>query len=395
MITDIQLKNAKPKDKDYTISVDTGLSLLIKTTGAKLWRFRYSFVGKRCKISVGKYPQITIKEARKKQQEFSDLLEQGINPSTYKRVEKVKQSSEKTFQDVALEWYENKYLGIETRYNKLVWARLQNHAFPKIGQLPIKSIDAPMLFNIIEAIQATGQVVTGKRVNGVCSMVFRYGVAKGYCSRDITQDYRGMLKTAKTTHLPTLTEPEEIGEFLSDLRAYNGKVTLKTAMLISPYIFLRPSELAGSKWEYIDFDNNHWLIPAEDMKMNREHLVPFPPQVGKLLEFLFPVTGTSEYIFPNEKDDSKPMHSENVNKALRRIQGGKYIGRIVSHGFRSMASTILNENKFRPDAIEKQLAHQEHNSIRSAYNHAEYLEERTEMLQWYADYLDSLINDFC
>lgn len=390
MITDIQLKNAKPKDSDYTIKVDTGLSLLVKTTGAKLWRFRYSYAGKRCQISVGKYPQITIRQARDKQHKFSDLLSKGVNPASHKRAEKVRKSAEKTFKEVAIEWYQNKYLGVETRYNKLVWARLENHAFPKIGQLPIKAIDAPMLFNIIESIQSSGNVVTGKRVNGVCSMVFRYGVAKGYNTRDITQDYRGMLKTAQTTHLPTLTEADDIGEFLRDLRAYNGKVILKTAMLISPYVFLRPSELACSKWDYIDFESSQWLIPAEDMKMNRDHLIPIPKQVVTLLESLRPITAHCDYIFPNEKDYSKPMHSENVNKAIRRIKNGKYIGKIVSHGFRSMASTILNEHKFRGDVIEKQLAHQENNQVRQAYNHAEYLEERTQMMQWYADYLDSL-----
>jgi integrase len=282
---------------------------------------------------------------------------------------------------------------VATRYNRLVLRRLENHAFPKIGQLPIKSIDAPMLFNIIESIQRTGHIITGKRVNGLCSMVFRYGVAKGYCSRDITQDYRGMLKTALTTHLPSLTEPKDVGEFLTDLRAYNGKVILKTAMLISPYVFLRPSELVCSKWAYIDLEAAQWLIPAQDMKMNRDHLIPFPKQIGKLLETLLPITGHCEYIFPNEKDYTKPMHSENVNKAIRRIEHGKYIGKIVSHGFRSMASTILNENKFRADVIEKQLAHQENNQVRQAYNHAEYLEERTQMMQWYADYLDSLVSN--
>ncbi len=341
-------------------------------------------------ISVGKYPQVSIKEARATQREYADLLQQGINPSTYKRTQKVQQATEKTFKEVAEEWYANKYDEKNSRYNKLVYRRLELHAYPKIGQLPIKSIDAPMLFNFIEAIQTTGHVVTGKRVNGVCSMVFRYGVAKGYCQRDLTQDYRGMLRTAQTIHLPSLTDPSQVGEFLRDLKGYNGTMTLKTAMLISPYVFLRPAELAASKWEYIDFEKNHWLIPAEDMKMSRDHLIPFPTQVRELLMKLYPVTGHSDFIFMHERDVNKSMHRENVNKAMRRIEDGKYIGRIVSHGFRSMASTLLNENKFRPDIIEKQLAHQERDTVRNAYNHAEYLNERTQMLQWYADYLDVL-----
>ena len=221
-------------------------------------------------------------------------------------------------------------------------------------------------------------------------MIFCYGVAKGYCKRDITQDYRGQLKTAQTSNLPALTDIDEIAEFLKDLRNYNGKFTVKTALLISPYVFLRPSELVASKWEYIDFESSHWVIPAEHMKMNRDHLIAFPHQVKALLQKLQPITGYSEYIFPSERDQAKTMNSETVNKAIRRIDNGKYIGHMVSHGFRGMASTILNENKFRSDVIEKQLAHQEGNKVRDAYNHAEYLQERTEMMQWYADYLDNL-----
>ena len=227
-------------------------------------------------------------------------------------------------------------------------------------------------------------------MNGICSMVFRYGVVKGYCLRDVTQYYKGELETAKSTHLPTLINIDEIAEFLRSIQNYNGKIVSKTALQISPYVFLRPNELATSKWEYIDFKKSHWLIPAECMKMNREHLIPFPIQVRKLLRLLQAITGEGEFIFPSEKDNNKTMHSETVNKAIRRIKDGKYIGRMVSHGFRGMASTILNENKFRSDVIERQLAHVENNQVRRAYNHAEYLKERTEMMQWYADYLDGL-----
>lgn len=391
MITDIQLKNAKPKEKDYTIKVDRGLSLLVKKSGSKLWRFRYSHYGKRCLMSVGQYPQVSMRQARSKLEEYLDMLVEGINPSAHKKEKLEEKKAEKSFSDVAYEWHKKEYQDKSERYSKLVIARLENHAFPTIGHLPIKSITAPMMFNLIEAIQDSGNIVTGKRVNGICSMVFRYSVVKGYSTRDVTQDYKGMLKTAKSKHLPALTEPSEIAELLSDIGAYEGKFIVQIAFKISPYVFLRPSELAISKWEYIDFEKSQWVIPAEHMKMKREHLIPFPVQVKELLEAIYPVTGHGEYIFPNEKDGSKPMHSETVNKALRRIDNGKYIGRMVSHGFRGMASTILNESgKFRADVIEKQLAHQEGNQVRGAYNHAEYLEERTEMMQWYASYLDNL-----
>lgn len=391
MITDIQLKNAKPKDKDYTIKIDQGLTLLVTKSGGKLWRFRYTYFGKRTHISLGKYPQITIRQARTQLQEYLDLLAEGINPSVHKKGELEEKKAEKSFKEVAYEWHKKKYQDKSERYSKLVIARLENHAFSTIGHLPIKSIDAPMMFNLIEAIQESGNIVTGKRVNGICSMVFRYSVAKGYSSRDVTQDYKGMLKTAQSSHLPTLTEPSEVAELLRDINAYKGKYIVQMALKISSYIFLRPSELAISKWEYIDFDASHWIIPAEHMKMNRDHLIPFPKQVKQLLEALHLVTGHGEFIFPNEKDSTKSMHSETVNKALRRIDNGKYIGRMVSHGFRGMASTILNESgKFRSDVIEKQLAHQESNQVRSAYNHAEYLEERTVMMQWYAHYLDKI-----
>lgn len=393
MITDIQLKNSKPQDSDYTVKVDTGLSLLVKTTGSKLWRFRYSFAGKRCMISVGKYPQISIKKAREKQQEYLELLAQNINPSTNKKIERIKQGKDTTFTGVALEWFNKNYQESNPKHKKNILRRLELYAFPTIGKLPIDKIKAPMLFNIIEAIQQKGQVETGKRVNSICSLVFRYGVAKGYCDRDVTQDYRGMLKTAKSKHLPTLTNIEDVAELLNDIADYHGKIIVKTALLISPYVFVRPNELVNSTWENINFEKSHWLIPAEFMKMRRDHLIPFPHQVKTLLEALYPITADSPYIFPSDRDQTKFMNAQTVNQTLKRIKNGKYKGRIVSHGFRGMASTILNENKFRSDVIEKQLAHQEGNKIRDAYNHAEYIEERTEMMQWYADYLDSLASN--
>jgi len=390
MITDIQLKNSKPKESDYTIKVDKGLSLLVKKTGSKLWRFRYSFSGKRCMISVGKYPQISIKQARSKQQEYNELLAQGVNPSTNKKMERAKISNDQNFKNVALEWHTHKYQQGNLKHKKNVLRRLEKYVFPVIGNLPISDVQAPMLFNIVESIQKTGHIETGKRVNGICSFVFRYGVAKGYCNSDITQNYRGMLKTAKSKHLPTLTKPEEIGELLKDIVDYHGKITVKTALLISPYVFVRPNELVNSKWADVNFDDSHWIIPAEFMKMNRDHLIPFPHQVKSLLIALYPITGESKYIFPSHRDNTKPMNSQTVNQTLKRLKDEKYKGKIVSHGFRGMASTILNENKFRHDVIEKQLAHQETNKVRGAYNHAEYLKERTEMMQWYADYLDKL-----
>ncbi len=390
MLSNIEIKNAKPKDKDYTLNADTGLSLLVKSTGGKLWRFRYSFSGKRCMISLGKYPHVSLAEARSKQRECLDMLHNGFNPSTHRQTQKAKLATEKSFKDIALEWYDKRYQGSTARYNTLILQRMEKYLFPIIGRVPIKDIEAPMLFNIIESIQDIGYIETGKRVNSYCSMVFRYGVAKGYCSHDITQNYKGMLKSAKTIHMPTLTDPNSIGELLRDMEAYNGTIIIKSALMISAYIFVRPSELANSKWKYINFETGHWIIPAKYMKMRRDHLIPFPSQVKDILKQLYLITSDSSYIFSNEKDASKPIHNESVNKTLRRIEKGKYINRMVSHGFRGMASTILNEHKFRDDVIEKQLAHQERNKVRGAYNHAEYLEERTNMMQWYADHLDQL-----
>lgn len=396
MTTNLELRNAKPKDKDYTINVDTGLSLLVKSSGSKLWRFRYSFAGKRCMISVGKYPQTTLKEAKAKQREYLDMLDRGINPSTYKQTQKIKLATELDFKSIALEWHKRHYKDKNQRHAKLVMQRLEKYIFPKIGRLPIGEIEAPMMFNLVERIQDKDFIETGKRVNSICSMIFRYGVARGLCSRDITQDYKGMLKSKKSEHMPTLTEEANIGELLSDMHQYTGTHIVRTAMLISAYIFVRPSELAQSEWSFIDFDKSNWVIPSRLMKMKRDHLIPFPHQVGSLLQALRPVTGQSKYIFPNMKSDDKPMHSETVNKTIRKLENGKYIGHMVSHGFRGMASTLLNENKqtanvtFGTDEIELQLAHVEKNKVRGAYNHAEYLESRRAMVQWYADYLDNL-----
>ncbi len=391
MSTNLKIKNAKSKENDYTINIDTGLSVLVKKTGSKLWRFRYSYSGKRCMISLGKYPQISMSEAKAKQRECLDMLNNGINPSIHRQTQKVKLANEKNFKEIALEWHAKHYQHSNERHNKLALQRMEKYIFPLIGKLQLKDIEAPMLFNLIESIQDMGYIETGKRVNSLCSMVFRYGVAKGFATRDITQDYKGMIKSVKPKNMPTLTDTDEIGELLRDMNSYNGTLIVKSALQILSYVFVRPSELANSKWEYIDFDKSHWVIPAELMKLRRDHLIPFPKQVCELLKALQPITGHHEYIFTNDKDFARPMHNETVNKTLRRIEDGKYIGRIVSHGFRAMASTILNESsKFRSDVIEKQLSHQEANKVRGAYNRAEYLEERTEMMQWYADYLDEL-----
>ncbi len=400
MTTNLEIKNAKPKDKEYSINVATGLSVLIKPSGNKLWRFRYSFSGKRCLISLGKYPQVSMKEAKAKQREYLDMLDKGINPSTYKQTQKIKLATERDFKSVAFEWHKRHYKDKNQRHADLVMVRLEKYLFPKIGRLPIDQIEAPMLFNLVEHIQDLGYVETGKRVNSCCSMIFRYGVAKGYCTRDITQDYRGMLKNSVHKHMPTLTEESEIGELLADIENYHGTEIIRTAMMISAYVFVRPSELAQSEWAFLDFEKSQWIIPARLMKMNRDHLIPFPTQVGDLLKSLYPITGTSKFIFPKGNDFNKPLHSETVNKTLRKVEGGKYIGRMVSHGFRGMASTILNENKltadvqFGTDEIELQLAHVESNRVRGAYNHAEYLESRRAMMQWYADYLDNLRNSY-
>jgi len=391
MVTDITLRNAKPKEKDYTINVDRGLTLLVKKTGGKLWRFRYTFHKKRNLISVGKYPQVSLRDARDTLQKYLNLLDDGVNPSSYKKGIMEQKKAEKSFKDVAIEWLENKYRGKNQKYREITFSRLENYVYPVIGDASIKHIKAPTVYNLLEEIQLAGKVATGLKINTIISMIFRYGVAKGYCDRDITQDYKGTLDTSRSKHLPALTEPSDIAELLKDIQNYEGSFTVTTALKISPYVFLRPRELAISKWEFIDFEKGHWLIPAECMKMNRDHLIPMPTQVIELLQSIYPVTGHGEYIFPSERKLDKTMNPESVNKAIRRIDNGKYIGRMVAHGFRGMASTTLNESgKFRSDVIEKQLAHQEGNKVRGAYNHAEYLEERTAMMQWYGDYLDVL-----
>ncbi|CAC9623768.1 hypothetical protein [uncultured Gammaproteobacteria bacterium] len=389
MATEFEIKNAKPQAKDYTISENGGLFVLIKSSGSKLWRFRYSFAGKRYLISLGKYPQISIKKAKSKHRQYLDLIDEDINPSTHKFSEKVKLATHKTFKEVALEWHDKKQQTGIYKHNKVL-GRLNNYLFPKIGKLPIKQIEPPMLFNIMENIQEEGLIETGNRVNNCASMVFRYGVAKGYCTRDMTADYRGTLKTSINKHMPTLTDKEKIAELLKAISDYHGTKKVKYGLQIISYIFVRASELTNSKWGWIDFDKNQWIIPADFMKMKRDHLIPISGQVKELLLKLKPITGHSEYIFPNDNDSTRAMCPESLNKAIRKLNNGKYIGKMVTHGFRAMASTILNGHNFKSDVIEKQLAHQERNKVRGAYNRVEYLKERTEIMQWYGDYLDKL-----
>ncbi len=206
------------------------------------------------------------------------MLDKGINPSAHKQTKKAKQVTEKNFLEVAFEWHAKHYQDSTDNRKKVSLQRLKKYIFPAIGKILLKDIEAPMLFNLIESIQDKGRIETGKRVNSYCSMIFRYGVAKGYCSRDLTQDYKGMLKSAKSKNMPTLVKADEIGELLRDINNYPGTIIVKSALLISAYIFVRPKELANSKWSYIDSENSQWIIPAEQMKLKRDHLIPLSSQ---------------------------------------------------------------------------------------------------------------------
>ncbi len=387
-LTNLKVDKAKPKEKQYKLADERGMYLLIHPKGGKWWRLDYRFQGKRKTLSLGTVPEVSLKEARKKRDEARSILEGGVDPSYYRT--SAKASGDDSFEAVAREWYE-KFRGqwAESHAVKTL-GRLEKDLLPWVGSRPIDAIEPPELLRIFRRVENRGALETAHRIQQIVSRVFRYGVATGRCVRDPTTDLRGALPPARSGHFATITDPKKIGALLRAIDGYQGSLISRCALQLAPLVFVRPGELRQAEWTEIRLDRAEWRIPAVKMKMKRDHIVPLSEQAIHILEEIQPLTGNQKYVFPSALTTGRPMSENTVNSALRRL--GYTKGEITGHGFRSMASTLLNENGWNRDAIERQLAHVEGNPVRAAYNYAEHLEERRRMMQWWADYLDSLKN---
>ncbi len=385
-LTDVAIRSAKPSAKPVRLFDAGGLYLEISPAGGKLWRLKYRFGGKEKRLALGTYPQVTLAEAREKRDQARRLLAGGIDPSEEKKAEKRARQGN-TFEALAYEWMAVRGKEWTESYASKTQTALSRHAFPAIGGRPISEIQPPDLLAMLRVIESRGTVDMAHRIQQHCGGIFRYAVSTGRATQDPTTSLRGALSTVKQEHYAALTDPSEFAQLLRDIDDYRGEAVTKAAMQFLALTFQRTKEVRFAEWSHFDFNDALWRIPAEVMKMREAHLVPLSSRTVEILERLRPLTGAGRLVFPSAISNERPISENTVTYALARMG---YKGRMTGHGFRSVASTLLNEQGYRHDVIERQLAHAERDSVRAAYNRAEYLPERRKMMQDWADYLDKL-----
>jgi integrase len=393
-LTDVRVRNAKPGDKAYKLQDGAGMYVLVTPGGARYWRLDYRFAGKRRTIALGVYPTVSLSQARVLREAARTLVAANVDPSSEKKAKKraVKQSSETTFEAVAREWIFANRRKLSPRYHALLLARLDQDIFPQIGGRPIADIDAVEILNVLRTVEKRGALETARRLRQMCGQVFRFAVATGRAKRDPSVDLKGALGSPGRTRGHKAMERTEVPNFLAAVDAYDGDPRTRIALRLVVLTFVRTSELRSARWsEFENLENESalWRVPAERMKMKTEHIVPLAPQAVAQLRKLrdLPGAGDSPFLFPSPSRDGC-MSYNTMLFALYRLG---YHGRATVHGFRAMASTALNEMGFRSDVIERQLAHEQRNRIRAAYNRAEYLVERRAMMNRWADYLDGAV----
>jgi len=374
--------------KAYKAADEKGLYLEVTPKGSKLWRFKYRIGGKEKLLSVGIYPDVGLKEARAKRDELRKQVAGGIDPSDLRKADKIVQGGMDSFEFVAREWHSKHKINWSESHASRSLTRLQNDVFPWLGKKNIGDIKAPELLQVLRRVEGRGALETSHRIHQICGQIFRYAVATGRAERDPAADLKGALPPAKPKHHPSIAEPAKVGQLMRAIQGYSGTFVTACALKLAPLFFVRPGELRQAEWEEFDLDNAEWRIPAHKMKMRVLHIVPLSKQAITILKELDPLTGSGQYLFPSNRTITRPMSENTVNGALRRL--GYTKEEMTGHGFRSMASTILNEQGWNRDAIERQLAHSERDGVRAAYNYAEYLPERKRMMQAWADYLDGL-----
>ncbi|EGT5660467.1 DUF4102 domain-containing protein [Cronobacter dublinensis subsp. dublinensis] len=387
LLSGLQIKRAKRKEKAYTLNDGMGLSLLIDTTGSKGWRFRYRFAGKLKMISFGVYGEVSLAEARQKREECRSMLAKGINPSEARKAEKIalRFAHENSFEAVAREWHSTKTTTWSEGYAKEVLNCLEKDIFPYIGQRPIEQIEPLELLTVLQKIEKRGALEQTSKIRRRCGEVLRYAVATGRAKYNFAPDLATALSKPKTQHFPFLTE-SELPAFVKALENYEGSLVTKYATQLLMLTGVRTIELSAAEWKEFDLDNALWEIPKERMKKRRPHLVPLSTQAINILKKLYVITGNYSLVFPGRNDARKPMSEASINKVIKLLG---YHGRLTGHGFRHSMSTILHEHGFESAWIEMQLAHVDKNSIRGIYNHAQYLEQRRNMIQWYSFFIFS------
>ncbi len=388
-LTNTAINNVKPAAKPQRLFDGGGLYLEVAPAGGKWWRLKYRYNGKEKRLSLGVYPDVSLKMARERRDEMRKLLANDVDPSSNRQAVKASRSDEQanSFEVIAREWiskYSTQWTADHTEKNL---RRLERDLFPWLGNLPITEVTPPKLLAALRRIEERGAVETAHRALGNCSQIFRYAIATGRAERDPATDLRGALSPVKGGHFAAVTDPKEVAELLNKINNYQGTFIVKCAIRLAPLFFVRPGELRKAEWANVDLEKAEWRYLVT--KTNTEHIVPLATQALEILRELQPVTGRGRYLFPSARSNTRPMSNNAILGAMRRLDIGKE--QMSGHGFRAMARTILDEVLgVRPDYIEHQLAHAVRDPNGRAYNRTAHLPERRKMMQQWADYLDGL-----
>ncbi len=389
-LTDSAIKAAKPKASQYKLHDEKGLFLIVRPTGGKLWRLKYRFAGKEQQLTIGTYPEIALKEARERRDAARKVIAEGKDPSTEKKRDKIAAaiSAGNTFKVVAEEFIAKRQREgmAEATIAKCRW---HLDRLDKLQGRPIAEIEAFELLAVLKKMEARGNLEAARQVRSFASRVFRYGVATTRCKRDVAADLIGALTTPTVKHHAAIVDPVEVGALLRAIEGFHGQPSTHYALRLAPHVFVRPGELRHAEWSEFDLDAAIWVIPAARTKMRKVHQVPLSRQAVTILSEMHKVSGMGKLAFPGLRGAIRPLSENTFNAALRRL--GYASDEMTAHGFRAMASTLLNQSgRWRPDVVERALAHGERDKIRAAYNRAEYWDERVTMAQWWSNHLDTL-----
>lgn len=386
LLSEARIRASRPKDRPYKVFDERGLFMVVTPSGGRLWRFRYRMGGVEKLLTLGAYPDVSLKRAREKRDDARRLVADEVDPSAKRQAERNAQAD--TFEAIATEWLNLQRKRLVAETIGILEARLKSYLYPYLGSRAVSAITAQELLGVLRRVEARGKHETAHRVRSLAGRIFRYAVATGRAERDVAADLRDALAPVKARNFAAILEPARVGELLRAIHGYQGNVVTGLALKLAPLVFVRPGELRAAEWTEFDLNGAEWRIPAEKMKMGEQHIVPLSQQAVAILRELHPLTGRGRYVFPSLLTRDRPMSENTVNAALRRLgyDGNEQTG----HGFRSIASTLLNELGFPPDVIELQLAHSERNRVRAAYNKAQRLGERGRMMQAWANYLDDL-----
>ncbi len=395
-LTDVAIRTAKPRTKPYKLGDSLGLFLLVQPSGGKLWRLKYRIEGREKKLAIGTYPEVSLSEARRRRDDARELHAAGKDPSREKRREKIRSRDQagNTFSNLA-----DEFCAKRKRDGQKPWAPatatrseyLLSLLNSSIGSMPIGEIEPADVLGAIQKIERRGNLESARRTLQLAGAVFRYAVATARLRSDPTRDLKGALTAPRVTHYGAITDAKRVGELLRAIDGYEGQGVTKLALQIAPHVFVRPGELRHAEWDEIDLKGALWTIPADKTKMRKPHHVPLSRQAIALFEEVQSISGPSGFVFPSIRSRSRPMSENTINAGLRRL--GYATDEMTGHGFRAMASTLLNESgKWHADAIERALAHGDNDKVRAAYHRGAHWAERVEMAQWWSDYLCQLRN---